>query len=442
MRSSAMSEAAVGRIKRSGKAAAALLLAMVLTGCGFGAPSGESDGSGESAGNGDVVGTPTPLRNVPRELSTLADGKLVVYRMPGIQGKRINATAMLFTPRKSPPAGGWPLFVWGHGTVGWAPECAPSVQLQEHKKWADGPNAALLAAVLKMGMAVVAPDYEGLGPAAAGIPTGHGYYDLSSEGKSMIFAAVAAKRYLGGKASGEWVPAGWSEGGFAALAAAYYSRLSKKAEPALDYRGTISLAPVPDVPAMNKLLWRDIANASKPGTTPTERQIDQLVFANAETIYFTKTQRYAGYRVSPERIYGQHMLKFYRQNWRTCLDDLNAMVKGDIKSYLNSSPSHRLDSYPGIRGNGPNLLPENRRFFERNQGRLENSTLPGSVLWLYGTDDITSPGSVTYRIVNKMLANANNINLAVFEGAGHYDVPTVGLPLIQARLRQLFPLKP
>ncbi len=40
-----------------------------------------------------------------------------------------------------------------------------------------------------------------------------------------------------------------------------------------------------------------------------------------------------------------------------------------------------------------------------------------------------------------MVANGNDINLAVLEGAGHYDVSTVGLPLIQARLRQLFMLR-
>lgn len=113
----------------------------------------------------------------------VADGQLIVYRMPGIRGDQINATAMLFLPTQAPPAGGWPLVVWGHGTVGWAPECAPSVQLQEHGKWVDGPNAALLAANLRMNTAVVAPDYEGLGPVAEGVPEGHGYYELSSEGK-------------------------------------------------------------------------------------------------------------------------------------------------------------------------------------------------------------------------------------------------------------------
>lgn len=429
---------------------AAVLLTALLT-TGFVTPSWGSDGvpagagavagSMEATSDGDVVGTPTPLRQVPRVISHVANGALIVYRMPGIRGDQINATAMLFVPKGSPPAGGWPLLVWGHGTVGWAPECAPSVQLQEHGRWADRPNANLLGAVLKMGIAVVAPDYEGLGPATDGVMVGHGYYHLSSEGKSMIFAAVAAQRYLGGKLSGQWVPAGWSEGGFSALAAAYYSDKAKKADPVLDYRGVMTLAPVPDIPAMNKILWRDIDNASQSGLPPTDHQIDQLVFANAETIYFTKTQRYAGYNVNPKQIYGPNMLKIYEEDWRTCIDDLNSLVRKDIQNYLGASPSHRLSSYPGIRGDTPNSLPANRRFFEQNQGKLENSTLPGSVLWLYGTEDITSPNSVTYNVINKMLANANDINLAVLEGAGHYDVPVVGLPLVQARLRQLFAMR-
>src|SRR5262245_41723717 len=90
---------------------------------------GWGGGSAGATGNGDLLGTPAPLRNVPREISTVAGGRLIVYRMPGIEGKQINATAMLFTPKGAAPQGGRPLLVWGHGTVGWAPECAPSVQL-------------------------------------------------------------------------------------------------------------------------------------------------------------------------------------------------------------------------------------------------------------------------------------------------------------------------
>lgn len=434
----------IARLRNRSKSVAGLLSVVLLT-AGIAVHTGKYDGPTGPAGttaDGDVVGAPTPLRNVPRDIAAVADGRLLVYRMPGIRGNQINATAMLFVPKGAAPAGGRPLLVWGHGTVGWAPRCAPSVQLQEHGKWADGPNAALLASVLKMGITVVAPDYEGLGPAAAGVKEGHGYYDLSSEGKSMIFAAVAAQRDLGGELSGQWAPSGWSEGGFAALAAASYSGEAKKIDSRLDYRGTITLAPVPDVPAMSRILWQDIETASRSGLPPTDHQLDQLVFANAETIYFTRTRRYAGYTVDPAQIYGPNMLRLYRDKWQTCIDDLNTLVRKDIEHYLSASPAHRLASYPGIHGDAPNALPENRRFFAQNQGKLEGSRLPGSVLWLFGTEDITSPDTVTYNVVNKMLNNGNDINLAVLEGAGHYEVPVVGLPMVRARLRQLFAPRP
>nr|MDT0660385.1 hypothetical protein [Micromonospora sp. DSM 115978] len=416
-----------------------LLLVVMLAAC-LAAPARADDGPGGGGlpRDGDLVGAPTALRNVPAEISAVASGELIGYRMPGIRGGPVDATAMLFVPTGSPPPGGWPLMVWGHGTVGWAPECAPSVQLQEKGVWADGPNAELFAAVLGMGIAIVAPDYEGLGNPDRGVVEGHGYYHLSSEGQSMIYAAVAAQRYLGARLSGQWVPAGWSEGGFAALAAASHAELADQVDPALDYRGTITLAPVPDVPAMNQVLWRDIRAASQSGREPTAHEIDQLVFANAETIYFTRTQRFAGYDIDPAQVYGPNMLRIYRDDWRACLTDLNRLVRQDIVDYLRADPAHRLDTYPGVRGDAPNALPENQRFYAENQGKLENSTLPGSILWLYGTDDITSPATVTYATVNKMLINGNDINLGVLEGASHYDVPVDGLPLIEARLRQLF----
>jgi hypothetical protein len=45
----------------------------------------------------------------------------------GLDGKtRIAVSGALFWPKGDPPAGGWPLMAWAHGTVGAAPKCAPS----------------------------------------------------------------------------------------------------------------------------------------------------------------------------------------------------------------------------------------------------------------------------------------------------------------------------
>mgnify|MGYP003489179041 FL=1 len=48
------------------------------------------------------------------------------YKMPSVQNKEITATTLVFTPKGTPPIGGWPIVVWAHGTVGAADKCAPS----------------------------------------------------------------------------------------------------------------------------------------------------------------------------------------------------------------------------------------------------------------------------------------------------------------------------
>ena len=63
----------------------------------------------EATSDGELVGTPTPLRNVPAEVAAIADGKMVAYYMPAIRGGQTIATAMLFIPKGPAPAGGWPL---------------------------------------------------------------------------------------------------------------------------------------------------------------------------------------------------------------------------------------------------------------------------------------------------------------------------------------------
>ncbi|MEV4847346.1 hypothetical protein AB0K20_29535 [Micromonospora matsumotoense] len=60
------------------------------------------------------------------------------------------------------------------------------------------------------------------------------------------------------------------------------------------------------------------------------------------------------------------------------------------------------------------------------------------VVWGHGTVGWAPECAPSVQLQNTMLINDNDVNLAVLEGAGHYDVSTAGQPLIQARLKQLF----
>ena len=50
----------------------------------------------------------------------------IMYRSIGALGGPVAETGMVFVPHGSPPAGGWPVVVWAHGTTGVGDDCAPS----------------------------------------------------------------------------------------------------------------------------------------------------------------------------------------------------------------------------------------------------------------------------------------------------------------------------
>src|SRR5580704_10130968 len=88
---------------------------------------------------GSVVGQPIPLNSISPKFMSASDiapvsssAQLFVYKMPSVDGKEINATATLFTPKGIPPKGGWPLVVFAHGTVGIGQNCGPSYEIEKN----------------------------------------------------------------------------------------------------------------------------------------------------------------------------------------------------------------------------------------------------------------------------------------------------------------------
>lgn len=146
---------------------------------------------------------------------------------------RIAASGVLYMPRGKRPAGGWPLVVWAHGTLGVADPCAPS--------WtgANERDRAYIARWLDEGYAVVAPDYQGLGG-----PGPHPYVQWQSEGRSVLDAARAALASGMGIAN-RIVITGQSQGSGATLGAA---RLAASYAPELEVRGAIATALVTAFP--------------------------------------------------------------------------------------------------------------------------------------------------------------------------------------------------
>ena len=147
--------------------------------------------------------------------SVLADaGRVttIVYRSTGIDGRRVAMSGTVLVPKGKAPKTGWPLVTWSHMTTGAADRCATSSAVStdteiQHMTQGD----AIVSRLLKSGVAVAKPDYEGVGT-----PGPHPYLIGDSLATSTADMASAARR-LDGRIGRRWVAAGQSEGGVAAL---------------------------------------------------------------------------------------------------------------------------------------------------------------------------------------------------------------------------------
>lgn len=77
-----------------------------------------------------------------------------------MSGHDVLASGVVIVPYGNPPAGGWPIVVWAHGTSGVGRPFAPSLMKHLYYHWEGLLQWPLL------GHAVVAPDYAGLGTAS------------------------------------------------------------------------------------------------------------------------------------------------------------------------------------------------------------------------------------------------------------------------------------
>lgn len=116
------------------------------------------------AWNNDIPSKPgTLLRQEPLETvlglpSAAKQYRILFSSTDGVGGKDPTAeSGALFLPRGTPPKGGWPLLVWGHGTFGVADVCAQSWHTRSIR------DVLFLDRWLREGFAIVAPDYQGLG---------------------------------------------------------------------------------------------------------------------------------------------------------------------------------------------------------------------------------------------------------------------------------------
>ena len=242
--------------ERIGRAVALVLLAAL-------AASACSSSSSTPAASGSTpysVGGLPPVRlvgftyQVPEPLPRAAPGALIaltrtgpdpsvdaaqrwvfLYHSSDVKGRDVAVSGQLVVPRGTPPAGGWPVVSWAHGTTGIADRCTPS----ERDFW-DHENAQEVRTFVDAGYAVAATDYQGLGT-----PGTHSYLVGADEGNAVVDVVTAAHHVVP-DLSPTWFAVGHSQGGQAVL----FATRSAARAPTLRLAATVALAPASSLNAI------------------------------------------------------------------------------------------------------------------------------------------------------------------------------------------------
>ena len=162
----------------------------------------------------------------------------VGYRSTSVSGAPVELTGLVHLPHTPAPTRGWPVVTYGHMTTGGAASGAPSTAAPGHPEWRRiSQGDALCDLLLARGIAVLRPDYEGIGS-----PGVHPYL-IGEPLATSVLDMVAARRAFDSRIGDRWVSAGHSEGSMAALFSARAGR-----DRPLPLRGVAAFTPVTRMP--------------------------------------------------------------------------------------------------------------------------------------------------------------------------------------------------
>ena len=206
----------------------------------------------------------------------------ILYHSRSASGEDVAASGVVLFPfDKKPPAGGWPVIAWAHGSTGVARRCAPSLM----RNLGHGP---FLAMYVNLGYAVVATDYTGLGTSFR-----NAFLDGPSNATDVI-ASIPAARAAVPQLGARWIVMGKAEGGLTVVAVAEKENEVRDS----DYLGGVAIS--------------DIASAKEIYEPATAGSSSLMLTSLA---YGIKTV-YPQFQVSD--MLTEKALAFYREIGETC----------------------------------------------------------------------------------------------------------------------------
>ncbi|MGA0122217.1 MAG: alpha/beta fold hydrolase [Gaiellales bacterium] len=204
----------------------------------------------------------------------------ILFRTVRQDGSPAVSGGIAYVPAQPAPTGGRPVLAWAHGTIGLGRGCAPSRRADPVGK----PGREWIPLAARLGFAVVAPDYAGLGT------TGPPQYLLGrSEAHDVVNAVRALDDVPAADPGRSWSVMGHSQGGHAAL---WTAQLAEELMPDRDLVGVAAISPAADLVRIIEAQWASGIGwavgaevyASWPAVTP-DIDYDRLVSAAGRRWY-------------------------------------------------------------------------------------------------------------------------------------------------------------
>ena len=182
------------------------------------------------------------VESLPEAVVDGATAYRILYRTVRQDGSPAVSGGIAYVPTRPAPESGRPVLAYAHGTIGLGRSCAPS-----RRREPVGPGREWLPLAARLGFAVVAPDYAGLG--TAGPPQ---YLLGRSEAQDVVNAVRALDDVPGAKPERRWAVMGHSQGGHTAL---WTADLAGELMPERELVGVGAIAPAADLARIVQAQW-------------------------------------------------------------------------------------------------------------------------------------------------------------------------------------------
>ncbi len=331
--------------------------------------------------------------------------RLLTHTMPAFNGGTTGATTLLFVPSGQPPAGGWPIVGWIHGTTstggrGCAPSLSPDLDGGLTRDGFVSGYAAELAGLVNAGYAVVAPDLEGLGPEGK---APYPYYVRASEPRSVI-AGILAARKAEPNLSRRWVVFGHSEGAHGALGTEAYADEAH----GLTFLGTIAAAPYVALPA----IATGFADQARAATEPA-KLTGRLMF-NMQGMFMADALLAQAPRYDLGTIMGSDLKELMPAFRQQCSVGAFNLVKAVVTA--------KGAAFDGLKP-GWALEPRMRAFLAANdQGMMPRYTLRQPALIVQGDADAFVSPHANSALAAKLHGAGAPVTYKLYPGADHFSV--------------------